>query len=915
MDMRRYAVWSLGSVLLCLGPGCRGHATPAGDTKGALVSATPAGSAAATAGAAPSLPRHVQKVTLQHLADLETWSELPSIYSLSPHEKTALAAPAEKAQLPFGSFAGADGFFCGALTAGPLRCWGKQGDFVKGAFTQVAATRAAACGLQVDGAVTCVPTAEGARFGALTSGELGDFRVRRLAAGAYHVCALRKDERAQATEVRCFGPEDVCPAPQPPSDLRAKFFAVGDCHACAADEHSKLSCWGKTQGLNLPPAGTLAIDDLAAGDGFVCALLPDGSPQCWGSAPALAQAKCKAISAAGGTVCTKDGSGAVRCVGETVAAWTTPVTRFAVGRHSVCAQLGPRDIRCVGAAESSQLEPPLDSSSAPTPPTPDDAARLQGLFTEFLAGFAPATMPLRLDRTTTIEIGDRIAPRFADFVREKDESDTEAWRYGSRIPTGTDYAAVTLYRPSQHCIELRTFSNQGSIVAARCLASYSTEGVPREEMSDGTAREGTKVRALESVITEQLEVQSTETIGTQTVFYVKPLASGKQPESKRECAIDNTVWTDALDARGKPQRKAAKVEPVYHATDATGCGTRFPLPDATSEGGDAVTTDPCAGSQTILVDEIEAKHMRVVETRLSGERLRTVLEQAEDARPAIDLDRQRAFGLAGFTNLQTNETRAFPDAKAFAAPEFVASQPWVVSVLAASPRTDPAKLKTRVLDYATGNAVTTFDGYAPNVAPDGSVLFLRAAERPDSGVAPHVDIMRWDGSTPTRLKRVAMSEEGGPYGIDEVIALSRDRYVYRVYDEHEYRYYDQNDAPFFKGVGPVKRPDGFDAEHKEQYDLTVSKNRRRAAFTERDWNELTYLVVLDLANKRRIATHFYGSFPAIYGDYVAFVSDPSFVRGGNVAFRQIRKYAVYAYHVPTGTLCEVAKYSGAAQPH
>ena len=310
-------------------------------------------------------------------------------------------------------------------------------------------------------------------------------------------------------------------------------------------------------------------------------------------------------------------------------------------------------------------------------------------------------------------------------------------------------------------------------------------------------------------------------------------------------------------------------------------------------------TDPCAGPQTIVVDEFEGERARIVETRLSGERVRTLLELDELARPAIDLPGQRAFGPDGFTDLRTAETRAIPGASDLVGPAFVGAQPWVVSELRFSPGPDTLLPRIRVLDYVSGETIATFDGYSPSVAPDDSISFLRPSET-------HIDIMRWNGKDPTLVKRIAVSEDG-PYNVSEVVAVSRDRFVYRIYDEHEYRYYDNEGAPFFE--------DSKDDSHKEQFNLVVSGDGHRAALTERNWNELTYLVVLDLVDEQRIATQLYGSFPAIYGDYVAFVSDPDFVRGGDLEFRQIAEFTVYAYHVPTGTLCDVATYPEFAQPH
>ena len=69
------------------------------------------------------------------------------------------------------------------------------------------------------------------------------------------------------------------------------------------------------------------------------------------------------------------------------------------------------------------------------------------------------------------------------------------------------------------------------------------------------------------------------------------------------------------------------------------------------------------------------------------------------------------------------------------------------------------------------------------------------------------------------------------------------------------------------------------------------------------------LVAVDLAAKKRVQTPFYGSFPGIYGNYVVFTSDPTFVMASDEAeFTQIKTYALYAYHVRSGGMCLVKKY-------
>ena len=221
----------------------------------------------------------------------------------------------------------------------------------------------------------------------------------------------------------------------------------------------------------------------------------------------------------------------------------------------------------------------------------------------------------------------------------------------------------------------------------------------------------------------------------------------------------------------------------------------------------------------------------------------------------------------------------------------------------------------------TDSLITAFNGYAARVVDDGSVLFLRAAvpsvsadSSEEQDGPPYVDIMRWSPRGVVQLKRVAMHAQGGAYELTEVVPLPRSGYAYRVSDEHEHRYLDATGAPFFAGVGHLL-PSDSGRISKEQYGLTVSRDGRTAAYTERTWGELTALVVVDLAAQRRTQTRFYGSFPAFVGAHVVFVSDPAFVTGGDVNFRPIKEFALYAYHVPTRAFCEVRRYPFPVTPY
>jgi hypothetical protein len=190
-------------------------------------------------------------------------------------------------------------------------------------------------------------------------------------------------------------------------------------------------------------------------------------------------------------------------------------------------------------------------------------------------------------------------------------------------------------------------------------------------------------------------------------------------------------------------------------------------------------------------------------------------------------------------------------------------------------------------------------GDSPSVAPDGSAIFYLARSQ------DHIDVMRFAGGQSRRVWRIELSSHGGPYGVTEVVALSGSRVAYRIYDEHEYRYYERGRPLFERKTG----------EPREQFDLTVSRDGQRAAFAERHWNELTYIVIADVNKGTRANTPYYGSVPVVDRELVLFASDPSFVQTSEPEFRQIGVWAIYAYDVVRRSLCRVAQYSHQAEPY
>ena len=137
-------------------------------------------------------------------------------------------------------------------------------------FTQIAAGKYHACGLQADGTLLC--------WANNISGSLelpvGNTTFSRVSAGLNFSCGLRIDGA-----IVCWGENNDAQA-SPPNG-RFDEVAVGRDHACALDDGA-LICWGK--GF---PDGAETIQEIPllsaiqAGSGFTCGLTPDADMACW----------------------------------------------------------------------------------------------------------------------------------------------------------------------------------------------------------------------------------------------------------------------------------------------------------------------------------------------------------------------------------------------------------------------------------------------------------------------------------------------------------------------------------------------------------------------------------------------------------------------------------------------------------
>ncbi len=323
----------------------------------------------------------------------------------------------------------------------------------------------------------------------------------------------------------------------------------------------------------------------------------------------------------------------------------------------------------------------------------------------------------------------------------------------------------------------------------------------------------------------------------------------------------------------------------------------------------------CGSGPIITLSTLERDSMRLFESRLDGTEARTIHRYAGKADAALDGNGSHAFGQAGYVTIVSGVTRTIADSRYMTDFAFFDGRTVVAAVQHDTiPRPWTSTIEIR--DVTNDSVVTRLEGYAPRVAPGGSVLYLRqrdpSAPNDSTGDASanNVDIMRWTPSTLRVVARIKLDGDIGSSSAADLLPLSRDGYAYRLDDVNEHRYYDNRNAPFYAGAG-YRIPDASGAtSSREQADLTLSRDARWAAFTEHQRNALSVLIVADLTQKRRIQTRVIGSFPRIYGEHVVFTSDPSFVLAPDTSeFRRIEQYAVYAYHVPSGVTCQVGTYA------
>lgn len=220
---------------------------------------------------------------------------------------------------------------CALLIEGTVKCWGdnQYGQLGDGQTTlrsaipikvsglsnviAIAAGKYHACALLAGGAVKCWGDNYWGQLGVDTTTLLsttpvlvsGNLTASAITAGFDHTCAL-----LIGGTVKCWGfngkgelgngTQTITPNPTPvpvSGNLTATAITAGGHHTCAILVGGVVNCWGYTPygelGVSagttpfsttpVPVSGNLTVTNIAAGYAHTCALLTQGTMQCWGS--------------------------------------------------------------------------------------------------------------------------------------------------------------------------------------------------------------------------------------------------------------------------------------------------------------------------------------------------------------------------------------------------------------------------------------------------------------------------------------------------------------------------------------------------------------------------------------------------------------------------------------------------------
>jgi cysteine-rich repeat protein len=239
---------------------------------------------------------------------------------------------------------------------GTVACWGGlevgQGlGLDEASFVKLSADRDVACGLAVDGSVSCW-------------GE--EWEPRRVGpyldvdAGSGFECGIRTD-----LSIECWNDSSPTPAGPPPPGSYTQ-VAVGSSHACALATDGTIACWGNSfAGETTPPPGV--FDQVVSGVAFSCGLRPDGTIECWGenddgqsSPPAGAFEQLTAFRS---YACARRADGSVECWGDNLTPAIVPpppgaFVDVSAGTPNACGVRTDGSLACWGDTDDPVAETP-----------------------------------------------------------------------------------------------------------------------------------------------------------------------------------------------------------------------------------------------------------------------------------------------------------------------------------------------------------------------------------------------------------------------------------------------------------------------------------------------------------------------------------------------------------------------------
>jgi hypothetical protein len=451
--------------------------------------------------------------------------------------------------LPFTRLVGGEGFYCGTLKNGPVRCWGRRDDYMPGGFIDVAVAGHEICAVQASGGVRCVGKIP-----------LPFFKIKRIAGGGSHFCTL-----SRSGEVACFNSDDGEASLTPPPGLKARYLAVAHNFACAANHGQKLECWGPGVPKDAP-LGT-RIKDLASTQMGMCLLDEDDHIQCFGTKIDVSSASYSAINGGFGTICGKrKDQDITECRGRVEKTYDKPSQRLAVAAETVCALTPDGSPDCIGLSFGPEVAFPR--AKAPEPLTEKDP-----LFDEFLALFPKGKLPFEMTRESKFQLGPQVPEKFYNFLSNHPAKFRVVAQFDAPAPT------VVVFDWDFGNLELYTYDKLGNMVRHRTLATIGAGWNGRDAMvlADGQSIDESSYHSKESVLLPGGKLKTTTYDRYNTSHYLAPKpGEAFGPLNYIECVISGAKSVDQIKDDGVIARLSAERLPSHAETDKDGCGKMWP---------------------------------------------------------------------------------------------------------------------------------------------------------------------------------------------------------------------------------------------------------------------------------------------------------------------------------------------------